>query len=129
MKQPFIPKIYYTDGGTSRNGDFGNQSSVICASDSTGKTLFFKPIGDKTNNEAELLAILELLQTVRSKRLTIKSDSQLAVNLITKRWFTDIERLKEILRKIWVIEKNFVIEWIPREENRAGWYIEQQLGL
>lgn len=121
--------VFYTDGGVSKNGSFGFQKATIVASDETGKTLFFKEIGDKTNNEAELLAILELLQVVPNKKLSILSDSQLAVHLINKSWHTDIDRLRTILKDIWVIEKDFTVSWIPRAENKAGWVIEQTLGL
>lgn len=121
--------IYYVDGGVSGNGNYGHQKGITCASDSEGKELFFNEVGDKTNNETELLAILQLLQTTRSKNLTIFSDSQLACHLIDKSWSTKIERLKIILREIWLIEKYFTVSWIPRESNKAGWIIEEKLGL
>lgn len=129
MKKTTNPNTYYVDGGVAGNGNFGSQKATICASNTKGKTLFFKSVGDKTNNEAELLAILELLQTTKSKKLTILSDSQLAVHLIDKSWHTDIDRLRNILREIWVIEKKFTVSWIPRTENKAGWVIEQTFGL
>ena len=124
-----MQKTFYVDGGTANNGQFGLQKSVICATGTSVKPLFFKDVGDKTNNESELLAILELLQTTKVKKLTILSDSQLAVHLVNKSWSTKIDRLKKILREIWVIEKQFTITWIPRKENKAGWIIEERLGL
>jgi len=123
------PKIYFTDGGVAGNGNYGFQKAVICATDGNGKQLFFKDSGDKTNNEAELLAILELLNTVKQKKLHIYSDSQLAVHLIDKSWHTDINRLRTILLNIWCIEKQFTVSWIPRTENKAGFLIEEKLGL
>ncbi len=122
-------QIYYVDGGVSGNGNFGFQKATICACDDMGKMLFFKDVGDKTNNEAELLAILELLQTIKSKKLTIFSDSQLAVHLIDKSWSTSIDRLLKILREIWIIEKQFTVSWIPRLSNKAGLIIEERLGI
>ena len=122
-------KNFYTDGGVSGNGNFGHQKAYISGCEDDGRLLFLKEVGDKTNNEAELLAILELLQTVKNKKLIIYSDSQLAVHLIDKTWHTNIDRLRIILREIWLIEKYFIVKWIPREDNKAGWVIEQQYGL
>lgn len=121
-------KSYYTDGGTSQNGNFGFQSSTICISNRFGKCLLLKNIGDKTNNEAELIAILTCLKLDNSPK-TIFSDSMLAINLVNKKWKTKTDRLKNILDDIRSLNAEFNIFWIPREENKAGWIIEQHLGL
>ncbi len=122
--------IYWTDGGTKDNGG-PHQESVICGVNSK-KTLFFHSIGNKTNNEAELSAILEILITSKAKRIHIYSDSMLAVNLIKHTWKTKIVRLLILLKDIDSQRKKYIqfdIDWIPREENRAGWVIEESLGL
>lgn len=127
-------KIFFTDGGVSQNGNFGFQKSVICATDQNGQRLFLEEAGDKTCNEAELLAILRLLKIPVGKKqvkrpIIIKSDSELSVRLVNKTWFTEIDRLRNILREIWLIERNFTLEWIPREQNLAGHIIEERFGL
>lgn len=121
---------YWTDGGTKNNGQ-AFQQSVICGT-TKKKTLFFLPVGNKTNNEAELLAILEILVTSRAKHVQIYSDSMLAVNLIKGIWKTKVSRLLYILADIKNQRKKYIhfdINWIPREQNRAGWIIEKTLGL
>ncbi len=121
-------RIYYTDGGTKNNGKFGLQESVICAVDEEGKILFFEQIGDKTNNEAELTAVLRLLETIPGE-IEIHSDSQLIVNFLSRNWKTKILRLKLILNKIKNLNRKFEIKWIPREDNLAGMVIEERTGL
>ncbi len=119
---------YYTDGGTRNNGQFGSQESVVCGVDDEGKILFLEEIGDKTNNEAELQAILQLLQSTEG-HITIHCDSQLAVRLVKHQWNTHILRLKLILNKIKGLNRQFEIKWIPREDNLAGMVIEEKFGL
>ncbi len=121
-------KIYYTDGGTRNNGSFGFQQSFICATDEEGNILFFEDIGDKTNNEAELTAILRLLEKTEGE-IEIRCDSQLAVYLVRGRWKTRILRLKLILNKIKNLNRQFEINWISRDENLAGMVIEEREGL
>lgn len=120
---------FYTDGGVKNNGKFGKQEAHICCVNEKGKVIFLEPMGDKTNNEAELMAILKLLKKTRTKNFIVSSDSQLAVNLINKKWKTQILRLHLILEDIWKIKKQFSLIWEPRELNRAGWHIEEKFGL
>ena len=112
-------KTFYTDGGTANNGQHGNQKAVICITNAKGKKLIFKDIGDKTNNEAELIAILECIK-YHNKPLNIISDSQLAVNLVKHFWKTDKVHLQHILYQIWDTNIPIEIEWQPRENNKAG---------
>lgn len=121
-------KKYFTDGGTANNGDFGNQKSVICVTDEKGTVLVWKEVGDKTNNEAELLAILACLRLNNSPKL-ITSDSQLAINLCQKKWKTKIDRLNNILKEIWLEPCFADFVWETRDFNRAGWKIQEKLGL
>jgi ribonuclease HI len=78
-----------------------------------------------TNNEAEYLAVIEALNFVEeNSNVLILSDSKLIVNQIKMEWHIKEERLREMFKKIIGIidEKKlkFKIEWIPREENKAG---------
>lgn len=118
---------YFVDGGTSNNGG-QNQQSVICGTDSQGRELFFENVGDKTNNEAELLAIIKLLQTTKGD-VHIICDSQLAVNLVQHSYHTKIDRLRVLLKQIQEFQRIFKITWKSRDKNKAGWLIESRLGL
>jgi ribonuclease HI len=117
---------YFVDGGTSNNG-YSNQSSIVCVTDRLGKVLVEKQIGNKTNNEAELTAILEAVKITPSPH--IYSDSQLAVRLLQRKYRTKISRLLKILKEIDETKNTFTISWIPREYNLAGYILEQKYGL
>ena len=82
------------------------------------------PLGIKTNNEAEYMALLLLLQEadLRGTGAAIAGDSQLVVNQVTGRWKIKEPRLKELAdRAINLLKKTgSTLEWIPREENAAA---------
>jgi len=118
-------KIYYADGGTKNNGRFGQQESFICAADEEGNILFLEDIGDKTNNEAELIAILRLLESTEGE-IEILCDSQLAVHLVRGEWKTHLLRLKLILNQIKKLNRQFEIKWISRNDNLAGIVLEER---
>lgn len=121
--------VLFTDGGTKNNGQVGKQESIICCV-FQHRVLFLENIGDKTNNEAELTAILKALSLTSPKKFaTVFTDSQLAENLINKKWLTDKEHLLVILRQIWLLERKYEIRWIPREQNIAGHIIEERYGI
>lgn len=120
---------YYTDGGVKNNGKKGFQQAHIACVKENGKLYFNEFIGDKTNNEAELLAILTLLKKTRSKNFLISSDSQVSVNLINKVWKCSMPHLYLILTDIWNINKNYTLIWERRNFNKAGWFIERTYGL
>lgn len=116
----------YVDGGTSNNGMFGFQKSRSVVF--SNKVLVDLEIGDKTNNEAELIAMI-LGIYFRPKK--IFSDSQLVVNWANGRWKTKEPRLKpqvDILKHLVSISKPEII-WIPRDKNLAGIYIEEKYGI
>ena len=129
-QQPTQPTqaLYYTDGGTRNNGRRGFQESVICVANSAGEVVVLEEIGDKTNNEAELTAILRCLQLAPESLITIITDSQLCVGWM-KKGRSPKAHLNEIIRQIKSLDKPFEIIWKPRAENKAGWIIESQYGL
>lgn len=77
----------YVDAGVENNGGHGGQQRArICIH--TGKTtqpLLDEEIGDHTNNEAEIIAIMRAIEIASSPAL-ICSDSQIAVNMVTGKW-------------------------------------------
>lgn len=134
--------IVYVDAGTKNNGSRGNQQTVIVVADESGEILFEKQIGDYTNNEGEILAVLAALKNVyplRSKE--IYSDSRVAVGWAVKGKDPEKNKRKKkgalSDRHIYFINSTntllgltgSTIQWIPREENKAGWYIENKYSL
>lgn len=117
-----LRQILYTDAGTKANGT-PHQRSRICLHDGK-QVLLDQEVGNKTNNEAEILAIVQAIKHAGLHPTIIRSDSQLAVNLITGRWKGKKPHLQQLIATIYV--PLFIsIEWIPREENPAGWHLEQ----
>lgn len=121
-------RLFYTDGGTLNNGRKGKQRSVVCVTDGFGDIFIWEEIGDKTNNEAELTAILRCLQE-NPNPINIISDSQLAVNLINGKWEGKEQRLKKIVQEIKDLNRKFKLIWQSRELNLAGYVIEERMGL
>lgn len=123
-------QVYFSDAGTSGNGNFGHQKTIIVVTDSKGTVLIEEWVGDKTNNEGELIGITRAARLAKPES-TIYSDSQLAVNWITLKSTTKIERLKPTIYDavVAVHTKKINLVWIPREQNLAGHYIEEKHSL
>ncbi len=87
---------------------------------------YSKYVGVGTNNEAEYIAMISLLQfAVKSgiRHLKIFGDSQLVINQISGEWRVKAEHLVVLLEETkTLIEKiPFIsIEWIRREENKLA---------
>jgi len=112
----------YVDAETYKNGQEGQDTFIVVLK----RTEFYKErIGDKTNNEGELMAIYLGLDYAKNGD-TIYSDSQLAVNLVNGIWKARkkhlIPYLRQIKRKL--EDKKVDIIWLPREKNKAGILIE-----
>lgn len=142
--------IYYIDGGSQGNEQRNRPRSAkiaIAYSENSDRIdpgkieIFWGTIGDKTNNEAEYLALLKALDLI-SKKLAdktlpehggdvlIRSDSKLIVNQVKGDFQVKEPRLKELNQRAKkIIEKlaNVRLEWVPRRENYAGLWIEGML--
>lgn len=133
--------IYYIDGGSQGNEqrDRPRHARIAIAySDSMDRidpgkiTIYWGEVGDKTNNEAEYLALIKALDLVNEKQAgsreqVIRSDSKLVVNQVKGEWEIKEPRLKELSDRA----KNTMqrlgsvkLEWVPRRENYAGLWIE-----
>lgn len=123
-------KVYFSDAGTAGNGNFGHQKTIIVVTDAKGKVLIEDWVGDKTNNEGELIGITRAARLAKPES-TIYSDSKLAVNWITLKSTTKIERLKPtIYDAVFAVQARKInLVWIPREQNLAGHYIEEKHSL
>lgn len=128
----------FVDAGTKNNGKRGHQKTRIVVTDENGIVLFEKFIGDYTNNEGEILAIIAALRNVEPRKAKhIYSDSRIAVN-----WTLAGKNYEQQLRKaaknrlsdrlihfinaanVLFLLSDSVITWIPREKNKAGIYLE-----
>jgi ribonuclease HI len=79
-------------------------------------------LGTKTNNEAEYIALLKLLEEVKSRGLAevdIRGDSKLVVCQVNRQWKINLPHLRELAAKAWDMMDgtNARIEWVPRGEN------------
>ena len=123
-KNPLSPLRGYFDGASRGNpGEAGAGALLL---DEAGQPLWTcaVPLGKKTNNEAEYMALLLLLEETerRGRGAAIAGDSQLVVNQVTGRWKIKEPRLRELAeRAIELLKKTgSTLEWIPREENTAA---------
>lgn len=123
--------VFYVDGATKNNGKIGSQRSYICVTDGDGNVITDHHIGDRTNNQTEVLALLSALKRIdfdNIKDATIYSDSQLIVNGVTGKWNITAPQLFLYIRKAreLVAKTGATIIWIPRNGNKAGIYLERK---
>lgn len=122
-------EIFYTDGSTLNNGQFGKQIARVCVTSGDGKLLIDHQIGDKTNIEAEAFAILAAIKRIKKNKIKIsqiRTDSNFWAKAIQFRWRLKQQRLfplRDLLYKM-VDETATEVIWIPREQNPAGQYLE-----
>lgn len=136
--------IYYIDGGSQGNEqrDRPRRARIAIAySESSDRIdpgkirIYWGEVGDKTNNEAEYLALLKTLDLVNEQQAgpgaqVIRSDSKLVVNQVKGEWQVKEPRLRELndrakeaMQKLGSVR----LEWVPRRENFAGLWIEGML--
>jgi ribonuclease HI len=142
--------IYYVDGGSQGNEQKDRPRSgriAIAYSESSDRIdpskieVFWGTVGDKTNNEAEYLALLKALELISEKladksdhghreEVLIRSDSKLIVSQVKGEFQVKEARLKELNQRAKdAIQKigSVRLEWVPRKENYAGLWIEGML--
>jgi ribonuclease HI len=141
-------RVFYVDGqsqGNEQNSLPRKAKIAVAYSESDqvdpGKfRIYWQPIGDRTNNEAEYYALLKALALIEAKAdekgsdkiagVLVRSDSQLIVNQVNGLWRVEDERLAELSGEAReLIEKlgSVRLEWVPREENFAGLWLEGKL--
>jgi len=81
-------------------------------------------------NVMEYMAVINLLKSVESgARLLVRSDSKLVVNQLTLQWKINFDHLVELFNEARsIIEENklhVAFEWVSRENNLAGKFIER----
>lgn len=131
--QEKIKLVVYTDGGARGNpGPAGIGIHIILSSqEELWRHCLF--LGNKTNNEAEYIALqtaLQFLQQFLSNQnnkcelITFKLDSKLVVEQLNRNWQIKEPRLRVLAEKIWQafssLPCNFIIIHIPREQNKIA---------
>jgi len=117
----------YSDGYTilKNPSDIGGGFVII----GTKKAFYEEEIKKQgmTNNEAELLGVYKALQ-IADKNSIIYTDSQNTMAWIKSgkpKARPDLKEICQQAKKLKAI-KNIDIKWVPRDENDAGIYIEEQ---
>jgi ribonuclease HI len=92
-----------------------------------GKTLIQTFKEQKTNNEMEYMALIAALSLKAKDGDVILSDSALIVNQVAGSWKVKKAELFPLCVKAQNLlkEKNCILMWIGREENKAGHLLER----
>jgi ribonuclease HI len=139
--------VFYVDGQSVGNEQKTQprHAKIVVAYKEKPNSAFqirWEEIGDRTNNEAEYIALLKALSIIESKwgvtreasgkgaePIKIHSDSMLIVNQVKGSYeVTDVklrqlcENVKGLMKKMSAVK----LEWIPREENYAGQWLEDR---
>jgi ribonuclease HI len=143
--------VFYIDGqsqGNEQNSLPRKARITIAYAESSNAVdpskfrIYWEPIGDRTNNEAEYYALLKTLALIADKwtdkttgkipisGILIRSDSQLVVNQVNGAWRVEDEKLvdlcseaQESIMKLGPVK----LEWVPRDRNYAGLWLEGKL--
>ena len=139
--------VFYVDGQSMGNEQktLPRRAKIVVAYKEKPNSAFqirWEEIGDRTNNEAEYIALLKALGIIESKwgaageasgngaePIKIHSDSMLIVNQVRGSYeVTDVklrqlcDNVKALMKKMSAVK----LEWIPREENFAGQWLEDK---
>ena len=145
--------VFYIDGQSQGNeqNSLPRKARIAIAYAESSDTIdpgkfriYWQPIGDRTNNEAEYYALLKALALISDRwagkttgkvpsgvgGILIRSDSKLVVNQVSGEWRVQDSKLIELsdqardsIKKVGSIK----LEWVPREENYAGLWLEGKL--
>src|SRR5437870_13840154 len=109
--------VYYVDGQSQGNeqNSLPRKAKIAIAyaeSDAVDRgkfRIYWQPIGDRTNNEAEYYALLKALELIAEKttgkgrgnigEALVRSDSKLVVNQVNGEWRVEEEKLNEVRKK------------------------------
>ena len=112
------------DGASRGNPGEAGAGAILLKEDGTSLWECAHPLGKRTNNEAEYLALILLLEEAERRGIAadIRGDSQLVVNQVTGKWKINEPRLRELADRAVVLLKKTksTLAWVPREENSAA---------
>lgn len=111
--------VWYSDGS-----GFNGVKSSICYG-TRYNTMMVEHFLNGTNNEVEYKAFLACCLKADPFDV-IRTDSQLVWGQVTQGWNCNFENLIEMRDRAQVLveAKKLLIQWIPREQNVAGQYLE-----
>lgn len=120
--------ILYTDGGSRGNP---GPAALGVYLETLGKE-YGEFLGEKTNNEAEYMAIISglkkmkaLLGKARAKasRLECRMDSELAMKQLTHQYKVEKEHIQKLCFEVWNLALDFGrvdFVHVPREQNKVA---------
>ena len=115
----------YFDGAS--RGNPGKAGAGALLINEEGKVVWeaSRFLGDKTNNEAEYMALIMLLKAAKDhggSSLRVFGDSKLVVSQISRQWKINLPHLRLLAREAWDLAEGMDISynWIPREENKRA---------
>lgn len=117
--------IAYFDGACHGNPGPSGIGCVLINAE-TGEVLWeaSEPVGIKTNNEAEYLALIELLTHLvetKTYNVHVRGDSKLVINQVNGVWRVKEPHLWNLCAKAYdlVCQSQIAkLRWVPREQNR-----------
>ena len=82
-------------------------------------------LGEKTNNEAEYMALILLLKAAKEqgvRSLKVYGDSKLVVSQVSRQWKINLPLLRLLAQQVWELADAIDISyhWIPREQNKRA---------
>ena len=129
------PQTFYCDGGCKGNHlpDESKRSMRAVVCDAAGKMLVDQPFeGGGTNNQAELWSVVECLQYAKEHGISVIRvlvDSTNCIKWVEGKMSEDQLKLKRVKNLVTALDRlravvEMSIEWVPREKNLAGVYLE-----
>ena len=115
----------YFDGASRGNPGKAGAGALLINED--GKIIWeaSRFLGEKTNNEAEYMALIMLLKAAKDrgiKSLRVYGDSKLVVSQISRQWKINLPHLRALAQEAWSLMEGMsvTLEWIPREKNKLA---------
>ncbi|MCE5201804.1 MAG: ribonuclease HI family protein [Synergistaceae bacterium] len=115
----------YFDGASRGNPGIAGAGALLVDDDGTVVWETARFLGKKTNNEAEYMALILLLNAARERNVTklkIYGDSKLVISQVSKQWKINLPHLRALAQEAWELMEGMqvILGWIPREQNRRA---------
>ncbi len=118
--------IIYTDGGA--RGNPGPAGLGVYITDEDGRVILehSRFLGDRTNNQAEYMAIVDALReakTLGAEEVAVFMDSELAVKQLNHEYKVKNAELAELFLKVWNMTQGFkkvTFTHVRREKNKEA---------
>lgn len=115
----------YFDGASRGNPGIAGAGALLVDDDGTVVWETARFLGKKTNNEAEYMALILLLNAARERNVTklkIYGDSKLVISQVSKQWKINLPHLRALAQEAWKLMEGMqvILGWIPREQNKRA---------